>query len=88
VKKGKALFTIDSPDLLQAESTLIAAAAVLELTTRTLNRLKELYQTRAVAQKDLEQAISDQQTAEAALRAARDSVRIRQNRSRGRSHGG
>jgi membrane fusion protein, heavy metal efflux system len=75
VKKGKALFTIDSPDLLQAESTLIAAAAVLELTTRTLNRLKELYQTRAVAQKDLEQAISDQQTAEGALRAARDSVR-------------
>jgi membrane fusion protein, heavy metal efflux system len=75
VKKGKALFTIDSPDLLQAESTLIAAAAVLELTTRTLTRLKELYQTRAVAQKDLEQAISDQQTAEGALRAARDSVR-------------
>ena len=27
VNKGKALFTIDSPDLLQAESTLIAAAA-------------------------------------------------------------
>ena len=34
VKKGQTLFTIDSPDLLQAESTLIAAAGVLELTTR------------------------------------------------------
>ncbi|HWX64099.1 MAG TPA: efflux RND transporter periplasmic adaptor subunit, partial [Bradyrhizobium sp.] len=32
VKKGQTLFTIDSPDLLQAESTLIAAAGVREFT--------------------------------------------------------
>jgi membrane fusion protein, heavy metal efflux system len=76
VKKGQTLFTIDSPDLLQAESTLIAAAGVLDLTTRNLARLKELYQSRAVSQKDLEQAVSDQQTAEGNLRAARDAVRI------------
>ncbi len=76
VKKGQTLFTIDSPDLLQAESTLIAAAGVLELTTRNLARLRELYKTLAVSQHDLEQAISDQQTAEGNLRAARDSVRI------------
>ncbi len=81
VKKGQTLFTIDSPDLLQAESTLTAAAGVLELTTRNLARLKELYVTRAISQKDLEQAVSDQQTAEGALRAARDSVRtLRQDR--------
>jgi membrane fusion protein, heavy metal efflux system len=47
----------------------------LELTTRNLARLRELYKTRAVSQKDLEQAVSDQQTAEGALRAGRDSVR-------------
>jgi cobalt-zinc-cadmium efflux system membrane fusion protein len=76
VEKGKTLFTIDSPDLLQAESTLIAAGGVLELTTRNLARLKELYATRAVSQKVLEQAASDQQTAEGALRAARDLVRL------------
>jgi membrane fusion protein, heavy metal efflux system len=76
VKKGQTLFTIDSPDLLQAESTLIAAAGVLELTTRNLARLQELYATRAVSQHDLEQASSDQQTAEGNLRAARDAVRI------------
>src|SRR6202042_2375435 len=76
VKKGQVLFTIDSPDLLQASSTLISAAAVLQLTTKNLTRLKTLYETRAISQKDLEQAISDQQTAEGALRAARDSVRI------------
>ncbi len=76
VKKGQTLFTIDSPDLLQADSNLIAAAGVLELTTRNLARLRQLYETRAVSQKDLEQAISDQQTAEGALRAGRDAVRI------------
>ena len=76
VKKGQTLFTIDSPDLLQAESTLIAAAGVLEMTTRNLARLKELYTTRAVSQRDFDQGISDQQTAEGNLRAARDSVRL------------
>jgi membrane fusion protein, heavy metal efflux system len=76
VKKGQTLFTVDSPDLLQAESTLIAAAGVLELTTRNLARLRELYKTLAVSQRDLDQATSDQQTAEGNLRAGRDAVRI------------
>jgi membrane fusion protein, heavy metal efflux system len=76
VKRGQTLFTIDSPDLLQAESTLIAAAGVLDFTTRNLARLQGLYTTRAVSQHDVEQAASDQQTAEGNLRAARDAVRI------------
>jgi membrane fusion protein, heavy metal efflux system len=76
VKKGQTLFTIDSPDLLNADSNLIAAAGVLDLTTRNLERMKVLYQTRAVSQHDLEQAVSDQQTAEGNLRAGRDAVRI------------
>jgi cobalt-zinc-cadmium efflux system membrane fusion protein len=76
VKKGQTLFTIDSPDLLQAESTLIAAAGVLEFTTRNLARLKTLYASRAVSQKEVEQAVSDQQTAEGNVRAGRDSVRL------------
>ena len=76
VKKGEILFTIDSPDLLAAELNLIAAAGVMDLTTRNLARLQELYKTLAVSQAVLEQGISDQQTAEGALRAARDSVRI------------
>src|SRR6202521_1172123 len=76
VLKGQTLFTIDSPDLVQASSTLISAAGVANLTTRNLARLKGLYETRASSQKELEQAISDQQAAEGALRAARDAVRI------------
>jgi cobalt-zinc-cadmium efflux system membrane fusion protein len=76
VKQGQTLFTIDSPDLLAADSNLVAAAGVLELTSRNLERLKVLYQSRAVSQHDVEQAVSDQQTAEGALRSARDAVRI------------
>jgi membrane fusion protein, heavy metal efflux system len=76
VKKGAALFTIDSPDLLQAESTLVAAAGTLKLTTRVLERATELYAVQGVAQRDLDQAKSDQQAAEGAFKAARDAVRI------------
>jgi membrane fusion protein, heavy metal efflux system len=76
VEKGQVLFTIESPDLIQAESTLIAAAGVQDLTSRALRRARELYAKQALAQKDLEQAVSDEQTAEGALKAARDAVRI------------
>ena len=87
VKKGQTLFTIDSPDLLQAESTLIAAAGVLELTTRNLTRLTELHKTLAVSQRDVDQATSDHQTAEGNLRAARElGPFIRQDRGRHRPH--
>jgi cobalt-zinc-cadmium efflux system membrane fusion protein len=67
VVKGQKLYTIDSPDLGQAESALIAAAGVLGLTTKTLARAQKLYET---------QAISDQQSAEGALKAARNAVRL------------
>jgi cobalt-zinc-cadmium efflux system membrane fusion protein len=77
VQKSQALYTIDSPDLIQAESTLIGAAATYELTSKALTRAKDLYTTNVgVPQKELEQAISDQQTAEGALKAARDAVRV------------
>jgi cobalt-zinc-cadmium efflux system membrane fusion protein len=76
VNKGQTLFTIDSPDLLQAESTLIAAAGVQELDRKNLDRLRDLFTTRAVSQHDVEQGTSDEQTAEGNLRAARDAVRI------------
>src|ERR1700722_13701367 len=76
VTKGQTLFTIDSPDLLQAESTLIAAAGVLELNSKNLARLRDLYTTRAAAQHDVEQGTSDRQPAEGNLQAARGAVRL------------
>jgi cobalt-zinc-cadmium efflux system membrane fusion protein len=76
VTAGQPLYTIDSPDLIQAESGLIGAAATLELTNKELARAKELDGTNGVSQREFEQAISDQQSAEGALKAARDAVRI------------
>jgi cobalt-zinc-cadmium efflux system membrane fusion protein len=74
VARGQPLFTIESPDLIQAESALIAAAGVLDLTTKTLERARQLHDVQGIADKDMEQAMSDQQTAEGALKAARDGV--------------
>ena len=77
VQKEQPLYTIRSPDLIQAESTLIGAAATYELTTKELARAKDLYTTNVgVPQKELEQSVSDQQTADGALKAARDAVRV------------
>jgi membrane fusion protein, heavy metal efflux system len=76
VQKGQPLYTIDSPDLIQNESTLIGAAATLELTSKELDRAKSLNGTNGVSERELEQATSDLQTAEGALRAARDAVRV------------
>jgi membrane fusion protein, heavy metal efflux system len=76
VEKGQPLYSIDSPDLIQAESTLMAAAANLQATSKELARVKDLSGTNGVSERELEQATSEQQTAEGALKAARDAVRV------------
>jgi cobalt-zinc-cadmium efflux system membrane fusion protein len=76
VKKGDVLFTIDSPDLLQAESGLLAAAGVLDLQKKTLARATGLVKQGGSAQKDVDQATSDEQTAEGNFKAAKNAVRI------------
>jgi membrane fusion protein, heavy metal efflux system len=76
VKAGDVLFTIDSPDLLQAESTLLATAGVLELQKKVLARVTNLLKSGGSAQKDVDQSTSDEQTAEGNFKAAKDAVRI------------
>lgn len=73
VQKDQPLYTIKSPDLIQAESNLIGAAATFELTNKELARVQGLG---GIAEREKEQATSDQQTAEGALKAARDSVLV------------
>lgn len=65
----------EDPAIVQAESTLVGAAATFDLTRQELARLRGLGESNGIAQKDIEQAVSDEQTAAAALRAARDAVR-------------
>jgi len=76
VKKGQTLYTIDSPDLVQAEGTLIETAATLALNNQALARAKIVYDAHGMAEKDYEQAVADQQNAEGAFKAARDSVLV------------
>lgn len=76
VHKGQLLFTIESPDLVQAEATLISSAGTLKLTTAALERARGLRAIQGIADKDYEQAVSDQQAAAGAYQAARDAVRI------------
>jgi cobalt-zinc-cadmium efflux system membrane fusion protein len=76
VAKGKPLFDIDSPDYVQAQSTLISASGTLKLTTKALERARQLFEIQGLSQKDLDQAVSDQQGAEAGYKAARDAMAI------------
>jgi cobalt-zinc-cadmium efflux system membrane fusion protein len=65
----------EDPAIVQAESTLIAAASTLDLTAKEVARVRNLGTENGIAQKELEQAVSAQETAEAALKAARGAVR-------------
>jgi cobalt-zinc-cadmium efflux system membrane fusion protein len=66
----------EDPAVVQAESTLIGAAATYDLTSKELARVNGLGETNGIAQKEMEQATADEQTAGAALKAARDAVRV------------
>ena len=76
VKRGQVLFTIESPDFIAAQSSLISAAAVFDQTTSALNRAKTLYAAKGIDQNDYETAVANQASAEGALHAARHAVAI------------
>ena len=67
---GSVAFAED-PAIVQAESTLLGAAATLKLTRKELRRARLLYDSQGVSGREVEQATSDEQTAAAALAAAR-----------------
>jgi cobalt-zinc-cadmium efflux system membrane fusion protein len=64
----------EDPNIYQAEATLVTAVATYAVTETELARAKDLYATKGVSARELDQAISDEQTAEAALHAARDAL--------------
>ncbi len=76
VKKGDPLMTVAAAEFVQARSDVITARAQVTLVTATEKRLHELYDLKAVAQKDWQQSQSDLATAESNLRAAQNRLRI------------
>lgn len=64
----------EDPAIVQAESALLGAAATLELTRKELRRARLLQASQGISGRELEQAESDEQTAAAALAAARISL--------------
>jgi len=69
------IFFDEDPGTVQAESTLLGAAAAEEAATNVLARAQELYDTNGVSKAELEQDAATEQTDRAALKAARDAVR-------------
>jgi cobalt-zinc-cadmium efflux system membrane fusion protein len=69
------IFFDEDPNVVQAESTLLGAAAAEELASNVLARAQGLYDTKGVSKAELEQDASTEETARAALKATRDAVR-------------
>ena len=69
------IFFDEDPNTVQAESTLVGAAATEEAATNVLARAQALYGTNGVSRAELEGDVAAEETDRAALKAARDAVR-------------
>lgn len=76
VSKGQVLYTVQIPDLAQAASALISASGNLRVANETLRRAQALAEAQSIPQKELQQNQADQQTADAAYRAARKTLEL------------
>jgi len=90
IKRGDPLFEIDSPEVVQAQTDLIAALQLVQkaksqlaLTKRVLDRQTSLLAGRATSQREVDQATaehaaaeSDAATAEGTLNSARNRLRV------------
>ncbi len=76
VHRGQKLYTINSPDLIQAASQLLSSHSNLLLTQSSLQRAQAMLRIQASAGKDVEQALADERSAEAAYQAARRTLQV------------
>ena len=89
VKRGDPLFEIDSPEVVQAQTDLIAAVQGLDksksqlaLAKRTFDRQTGLFAAKATSQRELEQANTDHTAAETDVRTAEGVLNAARNRLR------
>ena len=72
VKPGDVLLVIDSPEITAVYSDYVKEASELEYATRAYELAKDLYETKALPQKDLKQAENDLVKARAEFRRAKE----------------
>jgi cobalt-zinc-cadmium efflux system membrane fusion protein len=89
VKRGDPLFEIDSPEVVQAQTDLIAAVhgvekakSQLALSKSVLDRQTGLFADKATSRRELDQARNDNATAESDFKTAEGSLRAARNRLR------
>lgn len=76
VKTGQPMLDVSSPDYSQLLDAYLKAADSFRLAEKNWVRAQDLYQHHAIAQRDLEQAESDRNQAQADLNAADQGMRI------------
>jgi cobalt-zinc-cadmium efflux system membrane fusion protein len=76
VKTGQPMLDVSSPDYSQLLDAYLKAADSFRLANKNWVRAQDLYQHHAIAQRDLEQAESDRNQAQADLNAADQGMRI------------
>lgn len=72
VKAGQVLMVVDSPDIAQAYSEFVKEHSELTYATRAYELAKDLYESKALPQKDFKQAENDKIKAQAEFRRAKE----------------
>jgi len=76
VRAGQPLLRVSSPDYSQARSAYLKAKDVFHLADKNYTRSKDLYEHKAIAERDLEQAESDRTQAEHDVESMGDALRV------------
>jgi cobalt-zinc-cadmium efflux system membrane fusion protein len=75
VRSGQTLLTVRSPDYSAARSAYMKALSASELSNKNYQRATDLYAHHAIAERDLQQAESDNAQAQADLQSSEDALR-------------
>ena len=76
VHAGQPLLTVSSPDYSMARSAYIKARSAFQLAEKNYGRSQDLYEHKAIAERDLQQAESDRAQAQADLSSSEDALRV------------
>jgi cobalt-zinc-cadmium efflux system membrane fusion protein len=89
VKRGQPLFEIDSPEVVQAQTDLIAALhgldkakSQLSAAQRQAERANRLIKDKAISQREVDQAINDEAAAQSDFKTAEGNLTFARNRLR------